>query len=41
MNNIEALGFYPLDAMDTPLEWWETAGYAITALGGLVVIAAT
>lgn len=35
------LAFEELDAIETPLEWWETAGYVIAVGGGLVAIAAT
>jgi hypothetical protein len=30
-----------LESMRSPLEWWEHVGYAITAIGALVAIAAT
>ncbi|PWJ66993.1 MpaA3 family daptide-type RiPP [Rathayibacter iranicus] len=41
MNKTEMLRFDELEVMDAPLEWWQTAGYVITAVGGLAAIAAT
>ncbi|WP_279631669.1 MpaA3 family daptide-type RiPP [Rathayibacter sp. VKM Ac-2760] len=36
-----ALTFEELEDIAAPLEWWQTAGYVITVVGGLVAIAAT
>ncbi|WP_298944116.1 MpaA3 family daptide-type RiPP [uncultured Microbacterium sp.] len=33
------LEFVELDAMDTPLEWWEHVGYIVAIIGGAVAIA--
>lgn len=39
MNSSVQLAFQELDALDTPLEWWEHVGYWIAVAGGVAVIA--